>query len=482
MSTLSNLAPQRVFYYFEEISKIPRGSGNTRAISDYLVEFANSHNLEVYRDDLNNVIIKKEATADKANCKGVILQGHMDMVCEKTLESTHDFLKDGLELEINGDFITANGTTLGADDGVAVAISLAILEDNYISHPKIEAIFTVDEETGMDGAKFIDLSGITGQYVLNLDCEMEDTIIAGCAGGARIDVVFKGAKALFNGTKIDIDIFGLLGGHSGSDIDKQRANAHILLGRILHIIRENMDIGILSIEGGTKDNVIANVVKSSIIVPVGKAENAIDIINRSAADIVEEYKFIEDNIHIQGKVSENGIYNVIDEDAANDLIFFMGVVPNGIIDYNANIKDLVETSLNMGVLSIKDYTVSIGISVRSQVKSKKEKLVGQIIMLAQRANADYNVRGVYPAWSYTHNSPLQKLMKEIYLDKFHRELKTEIIHAGLECGYLLEKLPHLDIVSFGPLMYDIHTVNERLSISSTKKIYQFILEILKNIE
>lgn len=478
---LENLKPERVFYYFEEISKIPRGSGNTKQISDYCVEFAKKHNLQVYQDKLNNVIIKKPATAGREGNTGVILQGHLDMVCEKTPDSSHDFLRDGIELLIEDGFVTANKTTLGADDGVAVAMSLAVLESDTISHPSLEVIFTVDEEVGMDGAKEIDLSDITGKYVMNLDCDMDGIAFAGCAGGVRGDFVFDFTKKIVYDIAYKITIDGLTGGHSGSEIDKERANSNILLGRLLYKIDQNTGFEIVSMSGGTKDNVITN--KSEVIITAVKDENTLNKeIDEFKTIVGNEYAVTDGKIKVSVEKLEAKEYVTIDEKTKEDIIFFINAVPNGAVNYCVDMKNLVETSLNMGVLTTKSDYVKIGISVRSLIKSRKEYILNKLIAIAKRANAKSDIYGEYPQWEFNRNSHLQEVVKSAYLELFNEELKIEVIHAGLECGYLLEKKPDLDILSFGPQMYDIHTVNERLSIKSTENVYKLVLKVLEYIK
>ncbi|MDE6209439.1 MAG: aminoacyl-histidine dipeptidase [Lachnospiraceae bacterium] len=478
---LENLKPERVFYYFEEISKIPRGSGNTKQISDYCVEFAKKHNLQVYQDKLNNVIIKKPATAGREGDTGVILQGHLDMVCEKTPDSSHDFFRDGIELLIEDGFVTANKTTLGADDGVAVAMSLAVLESDTISHPSLEVIFTVDEEVGMDGAKEIDLSDITGKYVMNLDCDMDGIAFAGCAGGVRGDFVFDFTKNIINDIAYKITIDGLTGGHSGSEIDKERANSNILLGRLLYKINQNTGFEIVSMSGGTKDNVITN--KSEVIITAVKDENTLNKeIDEFKTIVGNEYAVTDSKIKVSVEKLEAKEYVTIDEKTKEDIIFFINAVPNGAVNYCGDMKNLVETSLNMGVLTTTSDYVKIGISVRSLIKSRKEYILNKLIAIAKRANAKSDIYGEYPQWEFNRNSHLQEVVKSAYLELFNEELKIEVIHAGLECGYLLEKKPDLDILSFGPQMYDIHTVNERLSIKSTENVYKLVLKVLEYIK
>ena len=480
MRILEKIKPERVFYYFEEISRIPRGSYNTKAISDYCVSFAKSKGFRVIQDEYNNCIIFKDASFGREMDQTVIIQGHMDMVCEKTNNSIHDFSKDGIELVVENGFVTAKDTTLGADDGIAVAMALAILEDDTISHPALEVIFTVDEEVGMDGAKNIDLSVTKGKYVLNLDCDLEGMAFAGCAGGVRGDFTFNIIKSKTIDKAYQIEIKNLVGGHSGNEIDKERANANILLGRLLQTLNEKTDYSIISLEGGTKDNVITNYSKA-VITNVEDTNKLYDIIIKCNKIFLEEYAVSDNNIKIEIKELPENEYEVIDKDSKDNILFFMNAVPNGVINYSQDIKDVVETSLNMGVLKTSENNINIGISVRSLVKSRKEYVMHKLKLIAEKSNATVNIYGDYPQWNYNRNSILQKTVAKVYKDLYGKDLDITVIHAGLECGYLLEKRPELDILSFGPQMYDIHTVNERLSIESTENVYNLVLKILEEI-
>ncbi len=478
MRVLENIKPERVFYFFEEISKIPRGSGNTDAISEYCVDFANKHNLSVNKDEVNNVIIKKAASIGREADAGIILQGHMDMVCEKVNDSLHDFINDGIELMIEGDFVTAKGTTLGADDGIAVAMALAILEDDTLSHPALEVIFTIDEETGMDGAKYIDLSDIQGKYVLNLDCDIDGVAFAGCAGGIRIDLNFEFNTVNTNKETYMITVNGLKGGHSGSEIDKERANSNMLIGRILGKLHNCMDFDLIAINGGTKDNVITR--ETNCIVATDDYDCLFKKINEIMLDLSNEYVVTDPSIQINiEKYNIDGEILAINEETKKNIIMFLNTVPYGPQNYSMDIKGLVETSLNLGIIETLENSLKMGISVRSTVRSRKYLVVEKIKYLASLTNALFNIHGDYPEWEFNRNSKLQEIIVKEYKELFGQEMKIDMIHAGLECGYLLDKKKDLDILSFGPQMYDIHTPEERLSISSTAKVYRLVTRLLE---
>lgn len=479
-----NLQPEKVFYYFEEISKIPRGSGNTKAVSDYCVAFAKERNLYVRQDELNNVVIKKPATKGYEHKPTVIIQGHLDMVAEKDSDSNHDFMKDPIKLIVEGDFITADKTTLGADDGIAVAAGLALLDDASAKHPELEVIFTVDEETGMDGAMGLDMSDINGKYMLNLDSEDDGIITVGCAGGKSTEVKFDMELAEVAGVIYQIKVSGLKGGHSGAEIHNERANANILLARVLKYINDRIAIRITSMNGGSKDNVITKE-STGIFVLHGhedveaKMARLSQIFDEVIAIIKEEFVVSDKDIDISISDGEYGIFYAASRNATDNILAFMNVVPFGPQYRVPNMNGLVETSLNMGILKTDNGIVDISMSIRSSVKSRKHLIADKIETLAKLTGGEYTSDGEYPEWAYKTDSPLQKLLCKVYRERFGEELKIDVIHAGLECGYILEKKPELDVVSFGPQMYDIHTTDERVSITSVTKMYEFVKAILE---
>lgn len=481
MRVLEGLKPEKVFYYFEEISRIPRGSGNTKAVSDYCVEFAKERGLWVKQDELNNIVIKKPATKGKENSPVVILQGHLDMVTEKTNDSSHNFLKDGLNLMIEGDYVTADRTTLGADNGIAVAYALAVLDSDDLVHPALEVLFTVDEETGMHGAKFIDMSEFEGKYLLNLDCDMEDTLMAGCAGGVRVNGEFSLNRVPVSGEKYIINVSGLKGGHSGSEIDKERGNANIILGRVLNDLLVEMDLYIIDFAGGNKDNAITREAEATLIIK----ENCIDIeekVKELSLIISNEYAVSDADICVtvksMGAVSDEMVWGKCE---MKNILDFLLITPNGPTNMCFGMNGLVETSLNLGITVTENDCFKTVTTIRSVVASRKQNLKNKIITLISRLGGMATVESDYPEWEYKRNSFLQKKLTEIYRREFDRELKVDVIHAGLECGYLVEKRPELDVVSFGPVMYDIHTTEERLSISSTELTYRFLIKILEEL-
>lgn len=467
---LENIAPPRVFHYFEKICSIPHGSGNTGAISSFCVDFAVKHGLEYKKEAINNVIIKKPASAGCENRPPVILQGHLDMVCEKAPDCSIDFSKDALSLELNGDLLSARGTTLGADDGIAVAMILAILEDTSLAHPPIEAIFTVDEEVGMDGAEALDTSYLSGKTLINLDSGEEGILTAGCAGGAKLD--FK-LPIGFEANELPccrITLQGLLGGHSGVDINKGRQNADKLMLELLSSI--DTEYRLVSINGGFKDNVIPNACECVI------------------AGISDISHYIDSFISSHRSSDEPGLTVIsapafsalrFDKESHNRAIRLINSIPSGVTAMSAEVEGAVQSSENLGILETGEAALKAVASVRSSVAADKQKMIAALEQAAEDAGAEIIVHGHYPAWEYRKSSHLRSTMISVYSKIFGAEPKVEAVHAGLECGLFNEKIPELDAISMGPDMWDIHTVNERLSISSTERTYKYLCEVLKEL-
>ena len=474
---LEKQKPERVFYYFSELSKIPRGSGNTKAVSDYVVNWAKEKGFFVRQDNWNNVIIRKEASIGRENEPGIVIQGHLDMVTEKAPGSSHDFLKDPIELVVDGDFLKAKDTTLGADDGIAVAMAMALLEEDC-EHPMLEAIFTTDEETGMDGARNIDLSDLRGSYVLNLDSEDEGVLTAGCAGGAKVTTKMEFQREICEGTKYEIFVTGLKGGHSGVEIDKERANANLVLARGLRELSKIVPFALLKIEGGHKDNVIPREGMAQIVVAATEQEVE-TFFHCFEEKMKEEYAGSDADISIVVKKEIKGRFSVLTQEDTDKVLFYLNHIPNGPVYWNQNIPNLVETSCNLGILYFKEDYVFAQTSVRSSVSSRKRYLIDQICDVAEMTGGQVEVSGEYPAWAYRQKSELRDSLIKLYEEMYQESMKVDVIHAGLECGYLLQKKPDLDVVSFGPQTYDIHTTEERLSISSVQKIYEFVKRFVR---
>lgn len=479
MSALQNLYPQRVFYYFEQIASIPHGSGNTKAISDYLVTFAREHALTWYQDEAGNVVLVKEASKGYEKAPAIILQGHMDMVCEKEKDCSLDMEKEGLRLYVDGDFLKAEGTTLGGDDGIAVAYALAILETTEISHPKLEVVITVDEEIGMLGAAAMDLSMLTGHTMLNIDSDEEGIFLTGCAGGMALNVSIPVTRVKQEGQKLSLIVTGLSGGHSGSEIDKEHGNADLLMGRVLYGIFERSPFGILTLHGGLKDNAIPRECKAEILLPEENSECICEYIQ----EINEVFKkeLAETDSDVQVLVEKQGVVEaeMLDYNSVSRVLFYLRNVPNGIQHMSQQLNGQVETSLNLGILELKEDALTSLTSIRSSVESRKDDLCARVTMLVEMLKGEAEVEGNYPAWEYRKDSTLRPQVEKVYEDLFHKKPVFSTIHAGLECGLLSEKIKDLDSVSFGPDNFDIHTPKEHLSISSTGRMWDFLVAFLQ---
>lgn len=490
---LRELEPANVFTFFEEICQIPHGSGNTEQISNYLAEFAQKRNLEYYQDVLGNVIIIKEATPGYEEHEPVMLQGHMDMVAVKEPDCAIDMQKDGLKLAVEGDWLSAEGTSLGGDDGIALAYGLALLDGTEYHHPRIELVFTVDEEVGMDGARALSVSPLKAKRLINLDSEEEGIFLAGCAGGARVNMVLSFERKLKQGTLCKISISGLKGGHSGGEIHKERGNAICILGRVLARLSEKLDLCLVGLEGGVADNAIP--ISSSVeLLVTGHADqeeekNALssDECQKLVAEICAETNAMlrgeladkDGDVKIEAAFQDIGKLEVMGEALSKRAIDLLNSLPYGVQAMSSAMPGLVETSLNPGLLRMNDDKIRIGISVRSSIDSAKDALVGKLKSLAYLAGAKAEVTGDYPGWAYRKISPLRDKMVEVYKDLYQKEPVVQAIHAGVECGLLAHKIPGLDCVSIGPDMKDIHTTGEMLSIPSVRRMWEYLLKVLE---
>lgn len=481
MAVLGGLKPERVFYYFEELCKIPHGSYNTKQISDYLVDFAKGLGLWCRQDASNNVVIKKPASAGYENAPVVILQGHCDMVCEKVPGSEHDFEKDGLKLMIEGDYVTADGTTLGGDDGIAVAYAMAILEDNTLKHPALEVIITTDEEVGLLGAKELDCSDLKGTYFINMDSEEEGYLWISCAGGLSATTTIPVRYEEVTGVKYELVIDGLTGGHSGAEIDKIRANSNKLMGQALFTLEQELEIHVAELHGGLKDNAIPRNTTAVILAAPEDKEVIEAIAAKLQADWRTEYSGTDEGITVTVKVLGETTENVLHPVCQEKIIFFLMHVPYGIQKMSGSIEGLVETSINPGILKLGEKECCIVSSIRSSVGSAKEALTDKVRYLSEFLGGDCEEEGDYPAWEYRKESRLREIMVDVYEEMFGQKPEVKAIHAGLECGLFYEKIPNLDAVSFGPTMKDIHTTEEVLSISSTERMWNYLVKVLEEI-
>ena len=481
MGVLSGLEPERVFYYFEEICKIPHGSYHEKEISDYLVKFAKEHGFLVYQDELYNVVMLVDASKGYEQEEPVILQGHMDMVCEKDADASIDMEKEGLQLETDGTYVYAKDTTLGGDDGIAVAYMLAIAESTTIVHPPLELIITVSEEVGMEGAAGIELSMLKGKRMLNLDSEEEGVFLSSCAGGLSTHSVIPVKRIP---SKLSdwyrISVSGLLGGHSGCEIHKGRANANCILGRVLNELYQTAAFELFSMEGGKKDNAIplwAEAVIGMEQTEYGKAVDSIAALNEV---LKKEYANSDAGIQIKmEKVKEQGVKKVLEQNALMDVITLLMTLPNGIQGMSMTVEGLVETSLNLGIMRLEETELFLQHAIRSSVTTKKWFVAKQVECLVKRLGGTVLRKGEYPAWEYKEESVVRPRVLSLYEKLYGKKPKVEGIHAGLECGLLAAKIPELDCVAMGPDILDIHTTSERLDIESTKRVYEFLIEYLK---
>ncbi len=480
MSVLTGLKPEKVFNFFEEISAIPRGSKHEEKISEYLANFGKERGLETIQDEALNVIIKKDATPGYEDVPAIIIQGHMDMVWEKNLDTEFDFETEGLKLFIDGDFIKAKGTTLGADNGIAVAFALAVLDSNDIPHPKLEVLLTSDEETGMSGAIALDGDLLDGKYLFNIDTEEEGEIYVSCAGGNRtaltipVNYVDSKLDKFFN-----ISVRGLFGGHSGMEIHLQRGNSNKIIGRILKAITDELTINLVEVNGGSKTNAIPREADAKISV----ASTDVDTLNKVLADVTKD---IKDELRVSDPSVEitmtevEKTEKVMDNETTNKVVNTLFLYPNGVQRMSLDIEGLVETSLNLGVLTTEEAGVVLQSAIRSSENASKALLTKEVETLATVVGAKFETGATYPAWKFNPNSKLQEMALEVHEKSTGKKAGIKAIHAGLECGLLGEKLPDCDMISFGPNMFDVHTPEEKVSISSVENVWNYFLELLKS--
>ena len=475
---LAGLEPASVFGYFEKICSIPHGSRNTKMISDYLVSFAVEHGIRYIQDELNNVIFFQEGTCGMEDHAPVILQGHMDMVCEKDADCSIDMDNEGLDVTHDGQCVFAKGTTLGGDNGIAVAYALALLADKTIPHPPLEIIITVDEEIGMEGAAGVDLSMLKGRTLVNLDSEDEGIFTVSCAGGARGTIHLPVERRVVYGPCVKLTVDGLQGGHSGVEIHKNRANANKVMGEFLSRVQKLMPICITKLQGGAKDNAIPRSCSVSLVMLGMQAERINDIAAELQSEIRSQYDEPEAVVYGDNLDALGG--NALTSESTAKVIALLNAAPNGVQCWSKDIEGLVQTSLNLGVVNLAEE-LTLTFAVRSSVNQEKRDLLKRLSDLAAFYEGSYTEMGDYPAWEYKKDSVLRDTMVRIFKEMFGKEPEVVAIHAGLECGLLSEKLPGLDCVSIGPDMHDIHTSREKREIASTRRTWEFLLEILKSL-
>lgn len=479
---LEEIDEKKIFTYFEEISSIPRGSYHNEKISEYLVNFAIRHNLEYRTDAARNVVIKKPASPDCKKMDPVMLQGHMDMVCVSE-DGSHDFEHEGLKLRVNGDYIEAEGTTLGGDDGIALAYMLAVLEQKELTHPPIEAVFTTDEEVGMGGATALDLSDLKAKKLINIDNEEEGVLLVSCAGGATAEVTFSSERDEKRGALIEVSVHGLTGGHSGVEIASHPLNASVFLGRLLYAAWRQYPFSLINFSGGQKDNVITREACAHLLCREGQRDDLLKFFEDEADRLMNETKSAQPEAIFDISLVGTGQATCFSEQATDSVLRFLNLVITGVQVMSSDVEQMVESSLNMGIARTEENDVILGFSVRSQKETYCEHMLQQLEWLAEcvckeGTSTRVVVHGRYPAWDYQSESELRDIMVDEFVKVFGREPLVEGIHAGLECGILSRKMEGLDIVSMGPDIRDIHTVNEKLSISSAIRNFEYLIRIL----
>ncbi len=482
-SIWDTIGPADVFGYFREISAIPHGSYHTSELSDYLESFAKDHSLDYVRDDMGNLIISRPASKGCEGFAPIALQGHIDMVCEKDASNPIDMEKQAISLMTDGEWIWADRTTLGGDDGIAVAIMLALLVDETITCPPLECIFTVDEEVGLLGADKMNLTGLRSRRMINLDSENEGLITASCAGGAEVGLTYKAKRRDKKGEVLTLSVKGLRGGHSGECINCGRANADILLARLLYRLEKVGKYCIIGINGGLRDNAIPREAKAEIIFTGNfKHREVKEAVQSFADDIAREYSVTDPDIHIHAEWANKG--KIITRIAfgrkdSRRLVRFLMAIPNGLIETSALYKDVPQTSLNLGILKTMAEGFHMVSMVRSSINSQKQMLLDRIACIADEFGISMAVEGVYPAWELIEQSDFRDLAADVYQQLTGKKAEVCVIHGGLECGLLAAKVPGLDCISIGPDMEGVHTPSERLNIPSSKRTYDYIKSILE---
>lgn len=479
MSVFEGLEPKRVYDYLEQFLSIPRETYNTKAASDYCVAFAKEHGLWVKQDEANNVIIKKPGTPGYEKSEAVILQGHLDMVCAKDPDLDFDFAKDAIQAYVEDGYVKAKGTTLGADNGIALGIILAILESDDIPHPPIEALFTSDEEDGLLGAEALDMSDFTATKLLNVDGEVEGVLTIGCAGGIRMAVHIPIEKETAEGTAIEIRIRGLLGGHSGAEIHHQRGNAHKMLGRLLNRIRQRVDMRLVFMEGGKQDNVISSDSTARILVKESDAELVKELVLEMEQTFLDEFMGEEPGLKVVMKEEPSVKEEVLGQDSTDRAIDFLVILPNGVMEYSRKLEGIVETSLNVGAVHTTDTHFTTVHYLRSSVDTRNDQLWEKMNVCAKMVGGEVELLTKFLAWPMRLGTKLQDIMSETYQEMFGKDVVIDNLHAGLEPARFVLKKPELECVSFGPNLEEVHSVNERMDIASVTRTWNYILEILK---
>jgi dipeptidase D len=482
---IARLKPELVWKYFAEISRIPRGSKNETAMIKYVFNTARKLGLQAQADNTGNVVVCKPASRGRSHVRTVALQGHLDMVCEKNAGKKHDFLKDPIKLVRDGNILSADGTTLGADNGIAVAANLAIMEDRSLKHGPLELLFTVDEETGMTGAMNLEPDFLESRTLLNLDSEEEGTLYVGCAGGKDTTGTWKIAyeKPPVRSIPVKIRVAGLKGGHSGLEIDKGRGNAIKIANRILMAL-DPIGARLFSIDGGNKHNAIPRECEAFLYLPANKIESAEKITGEFYSDIKNELATVEPDLKVDIIADYGGKKNakVMKRALQRKILRSIAALPHGVIKMSADIPGLVETSTNVAVIKTWKDTLSIAASQRSSVGSELSEIVDSVSAVFALGGASIGYTDGYPGWKPNMESPILKTARTAYRSLYGKAVKVKAIHAGLECGVIGERIPGMDMISFGPTLEGAHSPDERIYIDSVGKFWKFLLEILQRIQ
>ena len=478
MSVLGNLEPKSVFGYFEDICKIPHGSGNMDKISQFCVDFAKEHGLEYIQDDMKNVIIIKEATPGYEEVEPLILQGHLDMVCEKRPDKEKDFLTEGIDVCTDGENIWADGTTLGGDNGIAVAYGLALLAAKDLQHPRLEMVLTVDEETGLYGAEAIDMSMLKGKKLINLDSEEEGIFTVGCAGGLTLACDIPMFTEEADGEVYELKVTGLLGGHSGAEIHKGRGNSNVILGRVLLAIGQKIGLEIIKMEGGSKDNAIPRNSVAEILVGAEDVKKLEELVKEQEAILKNEFHASDAGVALELAAKGMATVEVLDATSKVSALHALNNIPNGIQAYSMDIEGLVETSLNMGIMTQDSESLKMSFAVRSSIESAKHYLTDRVLLFVDMLGGNCEIKGDYPGWAYNPKSDLRETFIKVYREMYASEPVVEAIHAGLDCGLFTKKIDGLDSISIGPNMHNVHTSEETLEVGSVQRTWEFLCRVI----
>lgn len=478
MRKLEGIKPERVFYYFEEISKIPRESYNEKQISDYLVEFGKKHNLETYQDKYYNVILRKKASQGYENCPGVIIQGHMDMVCEKENDSDHDFKKDPIKLIVDGNKLRADKTTLGGDNGIALAMGMAILEDDSIKC-QIELLATTSEEVDLNGALSLEPNLLKGKMLINLDSEDEGVVTVGSAGGIEIDINLPITRHEIPETTLyTITLEKLQGGHSGTEINQKRGNANKIIAQLLEELSKEEKFSLVEISGGSKDNAIPRTAKAIIATNENIEDKIIKIANKLKEEYISFEPEITFNLHI---VTNQKNVIAISKESFEKYIKTIKDIPTGVNTWMKEYPTIVESSDNLAIVKTTEKGIGIIVSLRSSEPEVLDELKKKISDILENYGAEFEFSAGYPEWRFRADSKLRDKALEVYKKLYNKDMKVEVIHAGLECGAISQNYPNIDFISIGPNLRDVHTPNEYLEIDSTERVYNYVVELIKSL-